>query len=49
MSQMEEYLKVITNPQGQSGETYPDGTPKTNMEAYLDKYDEERARSKDWY
>lgn len=49
MLQMEEYLKAVTEPKGQSSETYPDGTPKTNMEAYLDKYDEERARSKDWH
>lgn len=33
MSQMEEYLKVVTDPKGQSGETYPDGTPKTNAES----------------
>ena len=43
---MEEYLKAVTDPKGQSGETYPDGTPKTNMEAYLDKYDEERAEAR---
>ena len=42
MSQIEEYLKVVANPKGMSRETYPDGTPKTNMEAYLDKYDEEK-------
>ena len=39
MLQMEEYLKAVTAPKGQSSETYPDGTPKTNMEAYLDKYE----------
>lgn len=49
MLQMEEYLKAVTEPKGQSSETYSDGTPKTNMEEYLDKYDEERARSKDWH
>ena len=49
MSQIEEYLKVIADHKGMLRETYSDGTPKTNMEAYLDKYDEERARSKDWY
>ena len=49
MLQMEEYLKAVTEPKGQSSETYSDGTPKTNMEAYLDKYDEERVRSKDWH
>ena len=30
---MEEYLKAITDPKGQSGETYPDGTPKTDTES----------------
>lgn len=50
MSYMEDYLKAVTDPKGMSGEkTYPDGTPKTNAEAYLDKYDEERARSRDWH
>lgn len=49
MSQIEEYLKVVADSKGMPSETYPDGTPKTNMEAYLDKYDEERARSKDWH
>ena len=49
MLQMEEYLKAVTEPKGQFSETYSDGTPKTNMEAYLDKYDEKRARSKDWH
>lgn len=49
MSQMEDYLKAVTDPKGMSGETYPEGTPKTNAEAYLDKYDEERARSRDWH
>lgn len=38
MSQIEEYLKVVANPKGMSRETYPDGTPNTNMEAYLFKF-----------
>ena len=49
MAQIEEYLKVVANPKGMSRGTYPDCTPKTNMEAYLDKYDEERVRSNDWH
>ena len=39
MSQIEEYMKAVANPKGMSRETYPDGTPKTNMEVYLGKYD----------
>lgn len=49
MSQIEEYLKVIADHKGMPRETYPNGTPKTNMEAYLGKYDKERARSKNWH
>ena len=49
MSQIEEYMRAVSNPIGMSSECYPDGTPKSNIEAYLDKYDEERARSKDWH
>ena len=49
MSQIEDYLKSVADPFGMSGEIYPDGTPKTNMEAYLDKDDEERVRSRDWH
>ena len=38
MLQMEEYLKAVTEPQGQSSETYSDGTPKTNMEDWNKKF-----------
>lgn len=49
MSQIEEYMRAVSNPICMSSEFYPDGTQKSNIEEYLDKYDEGRARSKDWH
>lgn len=33
----ENYLKTIIDPDDYSGECYPDGTPKTNLEYFRDK------------
>lgn len=37
MSTEELFIKAISDPKGISfGNSYPDGTPKTNLEAYLE-------------
>jgi len=43
------FMNASSNPYGMSNESYPDGTPKSNWEAFRDRYDENYARRNDYH
>lgn len=43
------YSKMINDPKGYSNDCYPGGLPKSNMEAYRDRYVEEYVRRNDYH